>query len=252
MPVLTIGTTSGGTTNPVPGGYTYPSNQQVSVQAIPNSGYTFDYWSSDAFIDPHANPARLYVTENFYITAHFKSIGSLYSNVTVSVVGQGATDPVVGNHPSTYELGSTLSVTATPTPASGWQYKRMKRNGTVWTEANPGEFANLAETEGIEVVFEETGPPPMPTYPEPWTFTVTQAILDDVSSRYGAVSGSSNYIAYYDVNNDGTIDVKDIAYFSSNFGKEVTLPIPPKNLYWLALVGIASVIGIGYWIFHKR
>lgn len=164
MPVLTIGTTTGGTTNPVPGRHTYASNIQVSVQAVPNSGYAFDYWGSDAFIDPHVNPARLYVTEDFYITAHFKPMGALYSNVTISVVGQGATDPAVGNYPSTYEIGSTLSVTATPTPASGWQYKHMKRNGAIWTDANPGEFLNLAETENIECVFEEgTTPPPTPS-----------------------------------------------------------------------------------------
>lgn len=160
MPTLTIGTSTGGTTNPVPGNHTYASNVRVSVQAVPNSGYTFNYWSSDAFIDTHTNPAVLYVTEDFYITAYFKPTGALYSNVTVSVVGQGATDPAVGNYPSTYELGSTLSVTATP--ASGWQYKHMKRNGTIWTEANPGEFLNLAETEGIEVDFEEGTPPPPP------------------------------------------------------------------------------------------
>ncbi len=158
MPVLTIGTSAGGTTNPVPGNHTYASNIAVSVQANPNSGYAFDYWASDAFIDPHANPAVLYVTEDFYITAHFKPSGTLYSNVTISVVGQGTTNPAIGNYPSTYELGSTLSMTATP--ASGWHLVIMRRNGVDWTSANPGEFLNLQATENIEVVFAQDQPPP--------------------------------------------------------------------------------------------
>lgn len=82
-----------------------------------------------------------------------------YSAVTVSIVGQGSTDPPVGTY--TYALGSILYVTATPN--SGWRYDRMKRNGVDWTQNNPGEFLNLGSTELIEVAFTEgVTPPPSP------------------------------------------------------------------------------------------
>ena len=79
------------------------------------------------------------------------------SLVTVSVAGQGSTDPTVGEH--VYTLGSNLYVVGTA--AAGWHCLKMRRNGADWTTANPGEFLNLAATESIEVVFEQdTTPPP--------------------------------------------------------------------------------------------
>ena len=44
---LTISTTTGGTTNPAPGIYTYANGMHVSVTAIPNVGYSFNYWILD-------------------------------------------------------------------------------------------------------------------------------------------------------------------------------------------------------------
>ena len=81
-----------------------------------------------------------------------------YSTATISVVGQGSTEPPVGTH--TYALGSTLYVTATPN--SGWRYDRMRRNGVDWTQTNPGEFPNLGSTELIEVAFTPEGVAPPP------------------------------------------------------------------------------------------
>jgi uncharacterized delta-60 repeat protein len=45
--ILTISATTGGTTNPAPGNHTYSFWAQVSVQAIPSSGYQFSSWSGD-------------------------------------------------------------------------------------------------------------------------------------------------------------------------------------------------------------
>lgn len=81
-----------------------------------------------------------------------------YSNVTITITGQGSTDPTPGEH--TYQLGTNLYVNATP--ATDWNYIHMKRNGSYWTNAYRGEFLNLAATESIEVVFElkPITPPP--------------------------------------------------------------------------------------------
>ncbi len=45
--ILTISAATGGTTNPAPGNHTYSLMAQVSVQAIPSSGYQFSGWSGD-------------------------------------------------------------------------------------------------------------------------------------------------------------------------------------------------------------
>lgn len=81
-----------------------------------------------------------------------------YSNVTITITGQGSTDPTPGEH--TYQLGTNLYVIATP--ATDWNYIYMKRNGVYHTNAYRGEFLNLTSTENIEVVFE-----PKPTVPPP-------------------------------------------------------------------------------------
>jgi hypothetical protein len=44
---LTVAATSGGTTNPSPGIYSYSSGQVVQVTAIPNSGYVLNHWEFD-------------------------------------------------------------------------------------------------------------------------------------------------------------------------------------------------------------
>jgi len=81
-----------------------------------------------------------------------------YSNVTITIAGEGSSDPPAGNYVET--LGGSLSITAHP--ADGWRYELMRRNGVEWTRDNPGEFLNLGATEKIEVVFVEEGAPPTP------------------------------------------------------------------------------------------
>jgi len=82
-----------------------------------------------------------------------------YSNVTITIIGQGTTEPAAGHYPTNWAIGGTLHVSAQA--YTGWKYVKMRRNGVDWTTANPGEFLNLQSTDLIEVVFvEETTPPP--------------------------------------------------------------------------------------------
>jgi uncharacterized repeat protein (TIGR02543 family) len=66
---LTISAGSGGTTEPAAGSYTYDSGTQVSVRAIPNSGYQFSGWSGDA--SGTTNPITITMDSNKSITANF-------------------------------------------------------------------------------------------------------------------------------------------------------------------------------------
>lgn len=83
-----------------------------------------------------------------------------YSNLTITVQGQGTTGPSAGNYPNTSLKGDNLAVIATP--SAGWLYSKMQRNGVDWTTANPGQFLNLSATENIEVIFVQSAAKPCP------------------------------------------------------------------------------------------
>jgi hypothetical protein len=72
--VLTITTTSGGTTNPAPGAYNYSSGQTVQVTAIPNSGYVLDHWELDGTnVSSSNNPITVTMNANHSLKAVFKT-----------------------------------------------------------------------------------------------------------------------------------------------------------------------------------
>ncbi|MGB2765119.1 MAG: hypothetical protein WBC20_11980 [Candidatus Aminicenantaceae bacterium] len=48
---LILSTTSGGTTNPAPGTYTYDAGTEVTLTAKPDTNYKFTYWSGDVLFD---------------------------------------------------------------------------------------------------------------------------------------------------------------------------------------------------------
>ena len=67
---LTIISTEGGTTDPVPGNYTYVNGTVVSITAIPNPGYSFDYWLLDGEIETE-NPISILMDSNHVLEAYF-------------------------------------------------------------------------------------------------------------------------------------------------------------------------------------
>jgi uncharacterized repeat protein (TIGR02543 family) len=67
--ILTISTTTGGTTNPAPGTYIYDPGAQASVQAIPSSGYQFSGWSGDT--SGTTNPVTINMDSDKSVTADF-------------------------------------------------------------------------------------------------------------------------------------------------------------------------------------
>ena len=66
---LTITAGSGGTTDPSPGTYIYDKSTEVTIRAIPNSGYTFSAWSGDA--SGTTNPITIAIDSDKSITASF-------------------------------------------------------------------------------------------------------------------------------------------------------------------------------------
>lgn len=71
---LSISATSGGTTNPSPGTYTYDSGSSVTVTAKPNSGYEFWYWVVDGDTTnytPEENPITITMDQDHTLEAYF-------------------------------------------------------------------------------------------------------------------------------------------------------------------------------------
>ncbi len=71
---LTITAGSGGTTEPSPGTYQYDEGTEVTVRAIPHTGYTFGGWSGAA--SGTTNPITMTMDSDKSITANFTKVPS--------------------------------------------------------------------------------------------------------------------------------------------------------------------------------
>jgi predicted phosphodiesterase len=96
-----------GTTNPAIGTHTYTENSIVTINAIPASGYVFDYWGGDV-ADPDAASTTVTMDENQEVTAHFiESSGEACSYIMDIGTATAQT------------TGTTLVITTTDAVAEG-------------------------------------------------------------------------------------------------------------------------------------
>jgi len=79
--------------------------------------------------------------------------------------------------------------------------------------------------------------------------TVTEDVIADVSRRVGAVKGSPNYKLEYDVNQDGVIDIVDVAFFSKHFGE--TVEVPQVSALPILALGLIVLLLIIFWMMRK-
>jgi len=106
---LTLTTTIGGTTSPVPGAYTYDAGSSVPVQAFPSANYLFDHWKLDGFYAGTDNPTTVLMDDNHTLHAVFYLINY---TLTITATAGGTTNPALGTY--VYASGSSIIVTATP------------------------------------------------------------------------------------------------------------------------------------------
>ena len=123
---LTIAATTGGTTNPSPGSYIRDFGTQVSVTAVPNSGYQFNGWSGDA--SGRANPVTITMDRDKSITANF---GPLQCTLNIAAGTGGTTNPAPGSY--LYDPGTQVSVAATA--SSGYQFSGWSGDATGTTNS---------------------------------------------------------------------------------------------------------------------
>jgi parallel beta-helix repeat protein len=125
---LTITTTTGGTTNPTSGVYSYTNGTSTEITAIPDAGYGLDHWELDGFSIGSQNPTTVMMDSNHTLNAVFK----LTYELTITTTAGGTTDPSLGTH--TYIEGTT--VTATATAYSDNAFDHWELDGS-WNYSNP-------------------------------------------------------------------------------------------------------------------
>ena len=89
--MLTIQTTSGGTTDPTPGQYQYPYRTIANVTAIPNSGYKLDHWELDSVNVGSANPYSVLMNQNHTLKAVFSALPTVVGGYSISLARQTST-----------------------------------------------------------------------------------------------------------------------------------------------------------------
>jgi len=113
---LTTGVSPSGGGSVSPAGGAYAAGSQVTLTAMPASGYSFSNWGGAA--SGSQNPITITMNSNKNITAYFEETGVTYYTLTtgVSPSGGGSVSPAGG----TYAAGSQVTLTAMP--ASGYSF----------------------------------------------------------------------------------------------------------------------------------
>jgi PKD repeat protein len=126
---LTITTTTGGTTIPAAGAYTYDAGSSVSVQAFPSANYLFDHWELDGSYAGTDNPTTVQMDDDHTLHAVFSLINY---TLTITTTAGGTTDPA----PGTYVYASGSSVVVTATPDTNYKFIHWEIDGSNITD-NP-------------------------------------------------------------------------------------------------------------------
>ena len=143
---LTVSSDTGGTTDSSPGSYKYDTGTQVSVRAIPNSGYQFSGWTGDVPLGhENDNPITITMDSDKFITANF----ILPCILTIAAGTGGTTNPEQGSY--TYDYGTQVTVTAIPSSGyqfSGWSgdASGMSNPVTITVDADKSILANFTQT----------------------------------------------------------------------------------------------------------
>ncbi|MEF8874905.1 MAG: C25 family cysteine peptidase [Candidatus Thermoplasmatota archaeon] len=139
---LDVDSQGGGEVEVDPDQDTYLNGTEVDLKAIPVEGYYFEGWSGT---EKTGEEITLVMDENKSITANFEKVEH---ELSISVSGEGTTDPNPGEH--TYENGTDVTVEATP--ADGWQFVEWTGDET---GTDPTINVTMDANKSITAVFEE-------------------------------------------------------------------------------------------------
>jgi phosphodiesterase/alkaline phosphatase D-like protein len=111
---LAVGPSGGGTTDPAAGvAHAYNEGTEVTITAIPNTGYAFDHWTGDV-VDVNLATTTVTMDEDQSVTAYFVEVSTHGLTMAVDPSGSGDTDPEE-DEVHVYAEDEVVNVTATPT-----------------------------------------------------------------------------------------------------------------------------------------
>jgi PKD repeat protein len=171
---LTITTTTGGTTSPVPGAYTYDAGSSVPVQALPSANYLFAHWELDGSHVGTDNPTTAQMDDDHTLHAVFSLINY---TLTITTTAGGTTDPA----PSAYVYASGSSAVVTATPDINYKFIHWEIDGSNITD-NPVTVL-MDKNYTLHAVFQ------LLTY-RLWILSSTDGTTDPVSGTHIYVNGT--------------------------------------------------------------
>ncbi|MCX7956972.1 MAG: glycosyl hydrolase family 8 [Endomicrobia bacterium] len=115
---VSVNPNGGGSVTISPSGGNYLAGTQVTLTALPNTGYVFSNWSGD--ITTTANPATLIVNSNKNIVANFSVVQKPVYNLLIYVYPQNSGTVSVSPVGSQFEEGTNIILTALPN--SGYSF----------------------------------------------------------------------------------------------------------------------------------
>jgi beta-lactamase superfamily II metal-dependent hydrolase len=125
---LTIVAGAGGTTDPLPGKYTYDTGAAVNIQAAAAADYRFGGWSDGA--SGSANPVGVTMDGDKTVTANFIRQYTL----TITAGAGGTTNPGPGTY--TYDEGRVVNIRGVA--STGYRFANW--SGDISGSANPASF----------------------------------------------------------------------------------------------------------------
>lgn len=112
---LTITSSSGGTTSPIPGSYMYNAGLSIAVTALPASGFTLNYWELDSMNVGNLNPCYVTMNQHHTLRAQFIQVPIEYRTLRVYSSPSGVSFTANGvSHTTpwseTYSQGTSVSL----------------------------------------------------------------------------------------------------------------------------------------------
>ena len=203
---LTITVTTGGTTEPAPGSYTYPYGEQVTITAIPDAGYAFSHWTVDGLISM-TNPLVLSMTRDYSVQAVF--VEAPTATITGTVVNAETNEPIAGASISVDTVASTTSGLA-------GEYTLTVPIGIYTLKASASGYYDWSSTidvssEGTYIIDIPMTPIPPPS-PKP-TSTITGTVTDvEGNVIAGATVTANSYTTITDENGKFSLTVEPGIY----------------------------------------
>jgi len=225
--VLMIEAEPGGTTDPVPGEYTYDDGTEVTIEASPDEGYRFNGWSGDVPAGhENDNPLTITMDGDKSVNAHFVRQYTL----NIAAGTGGTTDPEPGGY--IYDQGTEVTITANPGIGygfSGWNgdVPSGHENNNPLTITMDGDKTIAANFIRLQYTLTISSGSGGTTEPSPGTYTydygtnVTVSAIADSGYQFdgwsGDATGTSSTI---------TITIDSDKSITARF-KEI--PPPPPN-----------------------